>query len=204
MRGITDAELVEQLVASLPRLDRAVRVREVRLSGAGMVSGGAPSYELVSLAAFSLLQDLRSQSAYHEQQLRSLDGVSMRTYRPARDLVSSLRHFVQALDACSAARLDALSVTEARRQLSVWVARSALVLRDVSAPYRLLGPDGRGVVCPIVEQGDGGAYACLGPLLVHRDNETGVPRTIRCRDDSTHEWQNGPGWLRLGALLGVC
>jgi hypothetical protein len=44
---------------------------------------------------------------------------------------------------------------------------------------------------------------CAGDLLVFRDDETGVPRSIRCANDVTHDWDSGPGWMRLGALLGV-
>ena len=199
----SEAEMIDALIGSVPRLLLAVRVRLVEPSSAGFVSGGAPSFELVSIAALSLLQDLRRESSYHEQTIRELPALKCRVYRPARDLVQSLRGFSHALRACDEARLSAPELTNARRALGVWVRRAALVLHDARAPYRLLGPDGHPVICPVVEQSEEGAHQCTSELLVHRDNVTGVPHVIRCRVNATHEWANGPGWMRLGALLGV-
>lgn len=203
MRTHTDSELVQGLIDSLPAIKRAVTLKPVEASSAGFVSGGAPSFELVSLAALSLMQDMRRDSQLHERRIRAIPELPCRSFVPARELVSSLRHFAQALSACEDARLAHPDATEARRALGVWVRRCALVLREARAPYRLLGPDSRPVECPVIEQGEHGAYPCRGELLVFRDDETGVPRTIRCRANVTHEWLSGPGWMRLGALLGV-
>lgn len=199
----TDAELVQGLIDSLPALQRAVTLKPVEASAAGFVSGGAPSFELVSLAALSLLQDMRRDAQLHERRIRSIDELPCRSFVPARDLVAALRHFSQALRTCEEARLAHPDAIEARRALGTWVRRCALVLREARAPYRLLGPDSRPVLCPVVEQGEVGAFVCHGELLVFRDNETGIPVTIRCHNNVTHEWVSGPSWMRLGALLGV-
>lgn len=203
MNTYTDAELVQQLIENLPRIKAAITLKPISESSAGFVSGGAPTYELVSLSALALLQDMRRDSQRHEQAIRAIPDLPCRRFVPARDVVSALRHFSQALSACEDARLSDPAATEARRALGAWVRRCALVLREARAPYTLLGPDGRAVACPVVEQGETGAYVCAGDLLVFRDDETGVPRVIRCRRNVTHEWPNGPAWMRLGALLGV-
>jgi hypothetical protein len=199
----TDRELINSLVASLPRLRRAVTVKPVEASAVGFVSGGAPSFELVSLTALALLQDMRRDAPLHEYAIRSSEQINCRAFVPAVDLVAMLRHLGQALDACAEQRQSVPAATEARSAVGTWVRRSALVLREARAPYRLLGPDGSRVRCPVVEQGEEGAYVCAGDLLVFRDDETGVPRSIRCAHDVTHDWDSGPGWMRLGALLGV-
>jgi len=197
------SQLVEYLCRSLPRLTQAVRMKTVEASSAGFVSGGAPSFELVSLSALSLLQDLRRHSARHEQAVRALPGLHARAYHPARDLPASLRHLAQALATAQEQRLSAPTVTEARHDVGAWARRCALVLRDARAPYRLIGPDGALITCPVIEQGPELAYVCGGALMVHRDDATGVPRSIICTRHATHEWPQGPAWMRLGALLGV-
>lgn len=199
----TDRELIQSLVAALPKLRRAVTIKPVEASAVGFVSGGAPSFELVSLSALALLQDMRREAPMHEHAIRSSEEVICRSFVPAVDLVAILRHLGQALDAASEARQSVPAAIEARSAVGTWVRRSALVLREARAPYRLLGPDGSRVLCPVVEQGEEGAYVCSGDLLVYRDDETGVPRSIRCSADVTHDWDSGPGWMRLGALLGV-
>lgn len=199
----TDRELIQSLVAALPKLRRAVTIKPVEASAVGFVSGGAPSFELVSLSALSLLQDMRRDAPKHERAIRSSTLVVCRSFVPASDLTAVLRHLGQALDAAQEARQSVPEATEARSAVGTWVRRSALVLREARAPYRLMGPDGARVRCPVVEQGETGAYVCSGDLLVFRDDETGVPRSIRCANDVTHDWDSGPGWMRLGALLGV-
>jgi hypothetical protein len=187
--------------AALPRLTKAVSEKPVQSSGGSFVSGGEASYELVSLSALSLLQDIRREVDEHEQQLRLTLGHG---WEPAADLDTALLRLGVALQAtesrpeCAAERLAAL------RALAGWARRAGIVLRDLRAPYPLLFEDGSPVRCPVVEwvSDDDGAQPCGAVLWVHRHADTGSPNVIACRRSLTHAWASGPQWLQLGALLG--
>jgi hypothetical protein len=194
-------ELLYQQAADLPRLRAAMRLRSVGPSVVGFVSGGAPSYELISLGVEALLADVRREVDECEQDLRLELG--HRWWRSPQ-LDKALYRMADAYDGVTRALGATQSAQQAGRRVRSWQRRTRLLLGEAWAPYRLLWPTGQPVLCPVLEWRRGGARSCPGVLHVHRSDETGVPNDIRCQEvPEEHCWAAGPAWLRLGMLLGA-
>lgn len=193
-------DTIEQLVRDVPRLNAALTMREKTIAPTGMVTGGTPSWELISLAVDAVLRDLRRECDEWEQLLRMWVG---HRWHRSPELPDALRALAVAWQAYVDSGGETTMARECERDLSVVAHRARVVLGEAWQPYELLWPNGERVVCPVVEWHSGGASHCLGQLWVHRDDRTGVPSDIRCRRAREHVWRSGPEWLRLGALLGV-
>lgn len=194
------ADMLNQQLLDLPRLRKALLLRDAGPSLVGFVSGGAPSYELISLGVEALLADIRREVDELEQDLRLELGHGW--WRQTR-LDEALRRLGDAYDGVWRGLGATEAVDRADGRVTAWQRRTRLLLGEAWAPYKLLWPSGNPVVCPVVEWRHYAARGCTGVLMVHRSDETGVPNEIRCRDHG-HSWPAGPGvWLRLGALLGA-
>lgn len=194
-------DMLYRQAADLPRLYAAMGMRAVIPSVVGFVSGGAPSYELISLGAEALLADIRREVDECEQDLRiDLGHRWWRTPQLAKALYRMADAYAGVLRTLGGTE----SVERAERRTATWERRTRIVLGEAWAPYRLLWPTGQPVDCPVVEWRAGVLRACPGVLFVHRSDETGIPSEIRCRDIPDHSWAAGAGgWLRLGVLLGA-
>jgi hypothetical protein len=176
---------IAEIRRNLPRLERAVAVREKTGDSEGAARFFA-SRELINVAAYALLQDLN------------------RAGGP-----TGLEHALNTLR--DPARLAEVKreVRQLRSRLAL-ILRDALAPYPLTWDTSSTDHDGRRTVetkpipCPVVDQ-DGD---CAGPLYVHRDNDPdsddyGKPAVIRCKHDDDHEWTLAHGgWLKLGVLLG--
>ena len=196
MSALTD------LARTLPRLEVALTMRDRTTAPTGFVTGGAPSWELISLGVEAVLSEIRRGCDEWEDTFR----LYARPYwhRPtSRRLPERLAAFVAALDAAPDALADLAEGLD--RQAAGWQRRAAVVLGEAWAPYGLLWPSGAPVGCPVVGwAGTSPVFRvepCTGVLRVHRDDDTGTPARITCKADRTHTWAAGPDWLRLGRML---
>jgi hypothetical protein len=198
-RELTTTEGIAKVRRDLPRLRVALRFRETIPNVVGFVSGGAPSWELISLAVEALLSDIRRDVDECERELRSELG---HNWHRTPDLADALDRLAVAYEAVESRSVPSLAADETSSRVGTWVRRSALLLGDAWQPYALLGPAGSSVRCPVLDWQAGAVVECLGELWVYRHDETGVPTEIRCRKSAReHTWRTGPAWLRLGALL---
>jgi hypothetical protein len=199
----TFADDIRTVKGNIPRLEWAVTHRDTLADPIGFVTGGAPAWEPISLGIVSLLADIRRETDELGAQLRGELG---HAWHRSPALSDALDRLATAWDARQEAAGASLTAEQARRRVSVWVGRSRRLLGETTAPYRLRWPDGSAVTCPVIEyrltNSTPQPCECGGELWAHRDDE-GIPREIRCKPfPRDHAWQAGPGWLRLGALLG--
>jgi hypothetical protein len=191
---------LDKIRRDIPRLRVALRLRDKSPSVVGVVTGGAPSYELISLAVDALLTDIRQGVDHCERACRAELG---HAFHRTPDLPDALARLATAYTACETAPTPSPAAETTAALVAVWVHRAAVLLGDAWRPYPLVAPDGRRVRCPVVEWREGAATECTGNLWVHRHDTTGVPTEITCKRDKAHAWRTGPAWLRLGALLGA-
>lgn len=194
--------MLAQQVVDLPRLHAALLLRDTSPNVVGFISGGAPSYELISLGVEALLADIRREVDECEQDLRL--EIGHRWWRTP-NLADALGRLGDAYEGAAMALGSTEGAERAEARISAWQRRTRVLLGEAWAPYRLKWPSGDPVVCPLdAELVFGVKWACTGELMVHRSDETGIPNEIRCRAAVAHSWPAGPGvWLRLGAMLGA-